>query len=77
MRSPTGPGSDPPSGPTQLPRTVPSARPEGVSVGTPTPSGPFCWSCDRYAVDIDGDFCDLCLDAIGDELEQRMIGSGW
>lgn len=46
-------------------------------MGTPTPSGPFCWSCDRYAVDIDGDFCDLCLDAIGDELEQRMIGSGW
>lgn len=80
MRSPTGPGSDTPSGPTVLPeRMVPSARPEGgAKAGTPAPPSGlhFCWQCGRFAVDAPGDFCDLCLDDIAAELE-ALAGPAW
>lgn len=33
---------------------------------------PLCWQCERYVVEVDGDFCDLCLDDVAAELEARL-----
>ena len=78
MSSPAvGPRRDPQSQPGAT-RYQPPARPEGVAAPTPaTPSGPFCWQCDWFAVDAEGDLCDLCLDAVAADLAERFIGSGW
>lgn len=33
---------------------------------------PLCFGCSRFAVDEDGDYCDLCLDDIAAELDGRL-----
>lgn len=40
--------------------------------GDPPVEVPVCWKCERFIVEVDGDFCDLCLDDVADELEDRL-----
>lgn len=44
---------------------------------SPSSPGPLCWSCARLSVEVPGDFCDDCFDALGDDIAGRLLQRGW